>query len=124
MLIELGSGAAAAEEGRRWFRGQALELVVWSDPDGVRLYHLRYRRRTGDGVLEWRRSEGLFHHGLDDGEQRAARAKATPILTGGAPPDLVWVREQFDREGAELDPELREHVGQTLSSVDPPGSVV
>lgn len=124
MLIELGSGAADGEKDRRWFRGDALELVVWSDPDGVRLYHLRYRGRRGDGVLEWRRSEGLFHHGLDDGEQRAARAKATPILTGGEPPDLAWVREQFGREGGGLDPELREHVRRTLASVDPPGSVV
>lgn len=124
MLVELRVGAGAGDEGRRWFRGQALELVVWSDAEGVRLYHLRYRRRGGDGVLEWRRSEGLFHHGLDDGEQRAARAKATPILTGGGSLDVAWVKEQFRQEGARLESELREHVSRTLSSVGSSDSVV
>lgn len=110
------------EPGRRWFRGDALELVVWTDHDGVRQYQLRYSRGSVDGVFEWRRPGTLHHYHLDDGEGRAARVDATPVLTPASvdeAPGLDWVRMRFREESEGLDAELRTRVETTLAEARP-----
>lgn len=122
MLTEIPA-PADSPPGRRWFRGDALELVVWSDADGIRQYQLRYRRPGADGVYEWRRAGHLYHYALDDGEGRAARVDATPVLTADAPghdsghdpADLAWVRDRFAEESEGLEAGVRTFVEQTLA---------
>lgn len=115
MLTEV---PAAPDEGpgtRRLFRGSTLELVVWADQDGLRQYQLRYSRGRLDGVYEWRRPGRLYHYRLDDGEGRAARVDASPVLTPDGPGDLAWVRDRFEEEADELEGWLRTHIARTLA---------
>jgi hypothetical protein len=108
----------APDEGpgtRRFFKGTALELVVWTDTEGLRQYQLRYARGGLDGVYEWKRPGRLYHYSLDDGEGRAARVDASPVLTPDGPGDLAWVRDRFREEADGLDPELRTQVARTLA---------
>lgn len=123
MLTELKEVSQdSADARRRWFTGDRLELVVWEDDDGVRAYQLRYSRFTGhggppgDGVFDWRRGEGLAHFLLDDGEDRAARAKAAPVLKPAAGGPLLAVAEAFRAESEALEPRLRSVVDETLRS--------
>lgn len=121
-MIELtGVAQEPGEARRRWFRGSSLELVVWEDDEGPRMYQLRYRDPAPDGVLEWRRGRGLFHYTLDDGEDRAARAKATPLLRAEPAAPLAEVRRAFAREGEGLDERIRLHVERTLGRNDEGG---
>jgi hypothetical protein len=119
MLTEVPS-AAAASGTRRFFQGDALELVVWSDGRGIRQYQLRYRHGATDGVFEWRRPGRLYHYALDDGEGRAARVDASPVLAPDGPGDLAWVRDRFDAEAGELEPGLRAAIARTLAEPDAP----
>lgn len=121
MLTEIPAAAPDDSTGtRRWYRGSALELVVWTDDDGVRRYQLRYRRGGHDGVYEWRRPGRLYHYRLDDGEGRAARVDATPVLTADGPGELEWVRDRFAEESDGLPTSLRTLVERTLAEPSGP----
>lgn len=100
---------------RRWYRGDDVELVVWEDDQGVRQYQLRYEHAGQDGVLEWRRTGHLYHYRLDDGESRAARVDAAPVLHPDGPGDLAWVRARFEAESEGLETALRTLVMRTLA---------
>lgn len=118
MLTELTDVDQTASDGRRrWFAGESVELVVWEDGDGVRGYQLRYRRRAGtaaDDVFEWRRGGRLSHYLLDDGESRAARAKAAPVLRPAGSGPLDEARAAFRAESEGIEPALRTVVEETL----------
>jgi len=114
-LTEVPAAPDAGQGTRRLFRGEALELVVWSDHDGLRQYQLRYRHAGADGVFEWRRPGRLYHYRLDDGESRAARVDASPVLNPDGPGDLAWVRDRFDQESEGLEADLRTRIVDTLA---------
>lgn len=115
MLTEIEGSPDRTPGSRRWFRGEVLELVVWTDDDGVRQYQLRYHRGPLDGVYEWRRPGRLYHYHLDDGEDRAGGMNATPVLSPGRSDDLEWVRARFAEECDRLEPALRSLVERTLA---------
>ena len=100
---------------RHWYQGEALELVVWRDESGVRQYQLRYHHGGEDGVFEWRRPGRLYHYRLDDGEGRAARVDASPVLSPNGPGDLAWVQARFAEESEGLADGLRTLVTRTLA---------
>ncbi len=115
MLTEIPTAPDDGPGTRRFFQGDALELVVWADADGLRQFQLRYRRGAEDGVFEWRHGS-LYHYRLDDGEGRAARVDASPVLHADGPGDLAWVRERFDAESDGLEPGLRTRIARTLAA--------
>lgn len=113
-LTELANVAPDETPGtRRWFQGDGLELVVWEGDGAIRQYQLRYRKAGADGVFEWRGGR-LYHYTLDDGEGRAARVDASPVLRPDGPGDLDWVRARFAEQADRLEPQLRELVTRTL----------
>ena len=69
------------ESNRRWFIGDDLELIIWSDEaGGVRRFQLAYDRRGEERMVEWDRSRGIALHRVDTGEVHPLQPKATPIL--------------------------------------------
>ncbi|WP_438482485.1 hypothetical protein [Oleiharenicola lentus] len=99
---------------RRWFEGKVLELIVWyGASEAVAGFQILYRTREGERALTWREGKGFFHSRVDNGTM-APMKNLTPILLPheSVPWDKLVV--EFERAGAELEPELRSLVHARL----------
>jgi hypothetical protein len=66
---------------RRFFSSAGLDLTVWfDDRDDILGFELCYDKGLNERALRWNRVDGFLHLKVDDGENRPARYKGTPIL--------------------------------------------
>ncbi len=110
MLREITSARQiAGEPRRRWFWSDALDLIVWYDdqsqPTGFQLCYGKGEPRS-ERALTWNAPARYSHMAVDDGEGRAFRYKATPILIPDGTLDVRNLSDAFVRESAELPSEI------------------
>ena len=108
------------EQRRRWFSSQALDLIVWFDAAGaISGFQLCYDRLNDEKVLNWKIPDHYSHMAVDDGEGRAGRHKASPILVPGGDfrPEVA---EAFRKEAAELPFEIVNLVLAKIVAYRPP----
>lgn len=100
---------------KQWFKDEVMDLFVWRGP-GRRIEKFQLSCRTGDGeyAVTWSTGAGFLRHRVDDGEQRPARYKATPILVPARSFPLDRVTDEFKGRAGRLDPEIRELVAARL----------
>lgn len=86
---------------RRWFTSSFFDLIVWlgdsGDPSG---FQLCYNKGRAERALTWRHPNHYSHMAVDDGEGRAFRHKATPILVADGCFDATAITERFRLECA------------------------
>lgn len=103
------------EPPRRWFTSQDMELVVWCDESAGPIgFQLCYKDGSSEYALTWKPDCGFSHKRIDDGEERPAKHKATPILTADVPASANLISERFALVSARLPVEFAEFVGKEL----------
>ena len=108
------------EPRRRWFSSNAFDLIVWLDgAGGIGGFQLCYDRERDEKVLTWKAPDGYSHMAVDDGEGRAGRHKASPILVPGKAFQPGALEENFRKEAAELPHEIVELVLQKIAAYRP-----
>lgn len=71
----------AGEPQRRWFSSNEMDLIVWLDEQQQLIgFELCYDKLHSEHALVWNAEQGLRHMAVDDGEGRAGKYKASPIL--------------------------------------------
>ena len=115
-LMEFGNvRQIPGEPQRRWFTCEGVELVVWCDEsDGPIGFQLCYKDGGSEYALTWKPDCGFSHKRIDDGEERPAKHKATPILTADVPASSKTISERFAQVSAGLPVEFAEFVGKQL----------
>lgn len=95
------------EPRRRWFTDEFFDLIVWFSPSGEIVgFQLSYDKFRQERALTWRPGEGFGHDGVDDGEDRPGKLKATPILVADGAFDATGIAERFSRESGDLPVEV------------------
>ncbi len=95
------------EPRRRWFTDDFFDLIVWSLPgDDIVGFQLTYDKFRQERALTWRQDEGFVHDGVDDGEDRPGKLKATPILVADGAFDATGIAERFSQESGDLPADL------------------
>ena len=99
------------EPHRRWFCDSEFDLIVWLFPDSSPMgFQLCYHDGMDEKALTWTTDHGYTHNRVDDGENRPARPKMTPILV----PDGVFHRDHvldvLIPASAEVEPAIRDFV--------------
>ncbi len=98
------------EPKRRWFSDDYFDLIVWVDESNDILnFQLCYDKTGHPRALNWQ-AEGYSHLGIDDGEDRIGKSKATPILI----PDGIFnkdgIVEAFEKACSEMDIQVSKFV--------------
>jgi len=66
---------------RRWFEDEYFDLIIWSDDkDEIVEFELCYDKHETQRALRWQKPDRYGHFRVDDGENRAGRGKASPVL--------------------------------------------
>jgi hypothetical protein len=108
------------EDRRRWFSDRHFDLIVWYDAeDHITGFQLCYDKTGQEHALTWKEGQGFFHQLVDDGENRAGRQKATPILLADGAFDQPRIAAQFRRESARMDQVAADFVFNKIMSVRP-----
>lgn len=103
------------EPARRWFAGQALDLIAWFDADEqVTGFQLCYAKGRDEHALTWWRGKGFSHDRIDDGEGRPDDQKMAPILVPDGSFDKAGVLAQLRAHAADIDPALVAFVERTI----------
>jgi hypothetical protein len=80
-----------------------MDLIVWlGDDGGIAGFQLCYDRDKRERVVTWRAPDRYSHAAVDDGEGRAFRHKATPIIVPDGSFDAAAVAKAFEGESAEV----------------------
>lgn len=100
---------------RRWFCDSMFDLIVWYTPDSnISGFQLCYNKGSDEHVLTWQKDTGFSHNRIDDGENRGARHKMTPILVPDGTFEKDNVIDLFERESKALDSDLVEIVTEKI----------
>jgi hypothetical protein len=92
---------------RRWFENDYFDLFTWQDSTGaLTKFQLCYDVELNERALVWERSVGTYHDGVDHGDG----ARQTPILVDGGKFESGTVVPRFERDSANLPPELRDFI--------------
>ncbi len=92
------------DENSRWFRDDYFDLFLWEDDTGmITGFQLCYDIYHDQRALNWEMGKGFSHFGVDDGENRPGKLKATPILISGGFFDLAKISGLFKDRGREID---------------------
>jgi hypothetical protein len=109
-----------AEQRRRWFQDDYLDLFVWTDRGGELVaFQLAYDRAGDEHLLEWERARGYLHRRVEDGRGHFKGIGATPLLALGKRFPKYRVVMQFDARSATLEEPLRTLVRQRLGAYIP-----
>lgn len=116
MLAELANvRQIEGEHWRRWFTDRYFDLIVWLAPDGGIIgFQLCYDKEGRQRALTWKRPGRYSHTGIDDGENRPARFKQTPILVADGSFDHAAIAARFKRASREIEPIIAEFVYDRL----------
>jgi hypothetical protein len=107
------------EHWRRWFADRYFDLIVWLAEDGeITGFQLCYDKEGDQRALTWNRPGSYTHTGIDDGENRPARYKQTPILVADGSFDHTAIAERFKRASLKIDPPLAKFVYARLLAYD------
>ncbi len=105
---------------RKWFRSDAMDLIVWFSPKGaMKGFQLCYNRGPCEHALTWLEGKGSTHDRIDDGESWT-RHKMTPILEADGALDKAALLKAFDAESANLAPEIKALVRQKVLEFEEP----
>jgi hypothetical protein len=103
------------EHRRRWFADDFFDLIVWLGDGGEPVaFQLCYDKEGHQRALTWKAPSSYTHTGIDDGENRPGRYKATPILVADGAFDHSAIGERFRRAAAGIDPAIAELVHAKL----------
>lgn len=123
MLREQKVVQVAGESPRRWFSDDDWDLVIWQDGDGTIVgFQICYDRLRSEHALTWDRDSGFSHQRVDDGEDRPARHKQSPILVADGHVDFKALSARFNKKNHMMDPELADFIAVKLNpnrSADP-----
>lgn len=116
MLFELRDvRQIEGEHRRRWFMDAYFDLIVWlTADDEVVGFQLCYDKQGDQRALTWKRPAVYAHTGIDDGENRPGKYKATPILVADGVFDHAAIGERFRLASASIDPAIAEFVHAKL----------
>lgn len=104
------------EKRRRWFSNRTMDLTVWVDDDeSIAGFELCYDKGKDERALRWMRGTGFLHERVDDGEGRAGRYKATPVLMPDGSFDAKKISRLFEENSREMDQQIAAVVGRVLS---------
>jgi len=116
MLVEIPNvSQVKGEPRRRWFNDSFFDLVLWlDDADDIIGFQLSYDKSNNERALTWDPVQGYLHHGVDDGEGRPGKRKATPILVADGEFQSEQVAEAFQEASADVDPYVAAFVYEKL----------
>jgi len=104
MLREIsGVRQIEGEPHRRWFSDEHFDLVIWDEGREIVGFQLCYDKSRGERALTWKAESGFTHNAVDDGEGRAGRYKASPILVADGSFDAGLVASRFLGHSGGLD---------------------
>jgi len=93
-----------SEPPRRWFADEDMDLVVWLGDDGSIVgFQLAYDQIRSERALTWKYQSGFRHDGVEDGEGRPGKYKATPILIPDGEFAAQVVAERFKQRATGID---------------------
>jgi len=105
------------ENRRRWFYSRTMDLIVWVAESGKIVgFQLCYDRERDERALIWRAPRYFTHMAVDDGEGRAFRHKASPILTPSGGFSAPRLAEAFRQESADLPPDIARLVSAKIAA--------
>jgi hypothetical protein len=105
---------APGEKFRRWFSDDYFDLIVWYEGDGsVYGFQLCYDKNRQERAVTWTRDAGPVHQRLDDGEERRAGFKLSPVLLPDGECDRGIV-PAFRVRSVSLDPVLAAFIIEQL----------
>lgn len=107
----------AGEPERRWFTNGDIDLIVWNEKHRISGFQLVFPSDDGHTALTWRDGTGVSAAEVDDGEDRPARHKMTPVLTGTHNIDAGNALRIFRGVSGGLPPELTALVENTLEDL-------
>jgi len=108
MLREV-SGLSQEETGyRRLFSDEYFDLYLWYDRKGGALigFQLCYDKEGDEHSLTWVDGKGYLHSRIDSGDSIPSRSKQSPVLVRDGYFDKEAIAERFERESANLSPEI------------------
>lgn len=113
----------AGERRRRWFSSGDFDLIVWLNDDHTFAgFELCYDKLHNEHSIIWRPVGGFEHTAVDDGEQRAGKYKASPILVPDGIFDVMRIHSAFSRESHSLPKDVADYVLQALEKYPNPGA--
>ncbi|HVT71663.1 MAG TPA: hypothetical protein VHD61_00890 [Lacunisphaera sp.] len=117
MLVEFNKVRQEPGAGRRrWFDGGDYSLMVWYRPDGALTgFQVVYRAGFEEHALTWREGEGFRHSRVDSGTASPLKNLTPILLPNGAIP-WARMREEFEQQSVNLDPDLRAWVRGRLEA--------
>ena len=120
MLVELKNvRQIEGEHRRRWFADRYFDLIVWIAEDGaIAGFQLCYDKEGDQRALTWKRPGSYTHTGIDDGENRPARFKQTPILVADGAIDHATIAARFRRASPTIDRPIAELVYAKLRAYE------
>ncbi len=100
---------------KRWFTDDVIDLFVWQNGSGrVLSLQFCYDKRHKERSLTWSGESGYGHHGVDDGENKLGRIKASPILVPDGIFETEAVADLFASRAADMEPSLRAFVEKII----------
>ena len=106
----------AGEPNRRWFSDGDLELIVWlGGQNRIIGFQLCYEIHRKPKALTWQENGGFRHAGIDDGEDRPGRHKATPVLIPDGTFDKENIGKRFAQAGQSLPDEIADFVKSKIT---------
>jgi hypothetical protein len=98
------------EPKRRWFSDDYFDLIVWVDESNIILnFQLCYDKKGHPRVLNWQ-AESYAHLGIDDGEGRTGKPKATPILIPDGTFNRDGIVEAFEKACFNMDTKVSKFI--------------
>jgi hypothetical protein len=105
----------AREPRRRWFSDGDLELIIWLDKKSrIVGFQLCYEVGKQLKALTWHENDGFLHSGVDDGDNRPGRSKATPVLIPDATFDKGNIGKRFAQSSQTLPVEIADFVKKKI----------
>ncbi len=105
------------EPKRRWFSSAEMDLILWCEGPEPIGFQLCYDKGVDEHALTWMKNSGWTHRRIEDGENRGAHHKMTPILVPDGIIDISRIQAEFEAASAGIDAEVRALVLQTLTSI-------
>jgi len=91
---------------QRWFTDDFFDLFVWQRGEAIVRFQLTYAKGADEHSLIWELDAGYRHDRVDDGEGRAGKHKASPILQADGLLDGQAVAERFERASENIDAQV------------------
>lgn len=100
---------------RRWYTDEDMDLIIWLHEDGsISGFQLAYDKLKIEHALTWDAQVGFLHNRVDDGEGRAGKYKASPVLIPDGEFQAKDVAERFKNRAADVDEVISSFVYEKL----------